>query len=239
MSSQVIVSTGKRARRASSTARKKTKTVGTRKLGYPRNAMARVGRAFPEKIRTTLRYSDILTSYSAAAGALIATAIYKCNSCYDPYYPVGGHQPYGFDQYAQIYNHYSVIKSTIKCTFQTMNADAANNFPGVVGINYDDDGTDGSTVTTRIEKTGRKNYAVIGEDNTQVVLYDRWSCRQKFGANSNDLDKNIGTGNADPSEVCTWFIWYQNNGGSAGYLQVVVDIEYDVEFTELKDFGPS
>lgn len=239
MSSQVTVTTGaKRARAASTGSRKKSKSP-TRgfKVAYPRNNIIRMGRTFPEKLRATLRYSDINSSYASSAGSYIATMIYKCNSCYDPYYPVGGHQPYGFDQYMAVYNHFSVIKSFIKVTFQQQND--TSNFPGVVGINYDDDGTDASTPSTRIEKTGRKNYGVVGANATQVVLYDKWTCKQKFGASAMALDKNIGTIAADPSEVCTWFIWYANNGATTGYMQVVVDIEYDVEFTELKDFGAS
>lgn len=238
MSSQVTVTTGaKRARAASTGARKKSKSPVRKTLVYPRNYMVRIGRTFPEKLRATLRYSDINASYAATAGSYIATMIYKCNSVYDPYYPVGGHQPYGFDQYMAVYNHFSVIKSSIKVTFQQQNDTI--NFPGVVGINYDDDGTDASTPSTRIEKTGRRNYGVVGNDHTQVVLYDKWSCKQKFGASALALDKNIGSASADPAEICTWFIWYANNGASTGYVQCVVDIEYDVEFTELKDFGPS
>lgn len=238
MSSQVVVTTGtKRARAASTGARKKSKSPTRKGLAYPRNYLARVGRTFPEKIRATLRYCDIITAYSAAAGATTTSAIYVCNGLYDPYYPVGGHQPYGFDQYMAIYNHYSVIKSNIRVIFQQQND--SQNFPGVVGINYDDDASDSSTATTRIEKTGRKNYGVVGINKSQVVLYDKWSVKQKFGANSNDLDKNIGNSGANPSEICTWFLWYQNNGATTGYVQMVVDIEYDVEFTELKDFGPS
>lgn len=239
MSFQVTISTGtKRKRTAVDSSRKKSR-VPRRKsaLGYPRNQVARVGRAFPEKIRTTLRYSDVISAYAASAGSYIATAIYKCNGCYDPYFPVSGHQPYAFDQYMAVYNHFSVQKSTIKVTFQQQNDTV--NMPAIVGINYDDDGTDASTVTTRIEKTGRKNYAVLGSNVGQAVLYDSWSCKQKFGAQFNNLDKNIGTIASDPSEVCTWFIWFANNGSVTGYVQLVIDIEYDVEFTELKDFGPS
>lgn len=237
MSTQLTVTTGAKRKRSLSDASRKKSRVPRSKMGYPRNQIARVGRAFPEKIRTTLRYTDVTASYAASSGSYIASMIYKCNSLYDPYYPVGGHQPYGFDQYMAIYNHYSVIKSNIKVTFQQHNDSV--NMPGVVGINYDDDGTDASTVTTRMEKTGRKNYAAVGQNNHTVVLYDRWSCKQKFGADSNNLDKNIGSISTDPSEVSTWFIWYANNGSVTGYIQVIVDIEYDVEFTELKDFGPS
>lgn len=238
MSTAIVVRSGAKRPRASSTGtRKKTKSRVSRRLGYPRNAFARVGRSFPEKIRTTLRYCDIIPSIGASAGATVSSTIYNCNGAYDPYYVVGGHQPYGFDQYMAIYNHYSVIKSTIKVTFQQQND--TNNFPGVVGINMDDDGTDGSTATTRVEKTGRRNYAVIGQDATQVTLYDKWSCKTKFGANANDLDKNIGSASSNPAEVSTWHLWYLNNGASTGYVQILVDIEYDIEFTELKDFGPS
>lgn len=237
MSSQVVVSTGvKRKRSPSDSTRKKSRVPRRKTLGYPRNSIARLGRAFPEKIRTTLRYVEHI-QLTAATNTTTNPTIFNCNGLYDPYYPVGGHQPYGFDQFMAIYNHYSVQRATIRCTFQRAPVNSAS--PCIVGINDDDDGSDAATFLTRMEKSGRKNYAWLGESNGAVTLRSTWSCRKKFGAAANALDKNIGSATTLPTEVSTWHVWLNNQGSVTEYVNVICDIEFDVEFTELKDFGPS
>lgn len=236
--STLTVSTGLKRQRSGGAVTVKKRRTAKRKstFGYPRNAIARVGRAFPEKIRTTLRYVEHI-QLTAASGATTNPTIFNCNGLYDPYYPVGGHQPYGFDQYMAIYNHYSVQRATIRCTFQR--TPAATTSPVIVGINDDDDGTDAATFLTRMEKSGRKNYGWVGDNNGALILSSSWSCKKKFGANPNALDKNIGGAASLPTEVTTWHVWMNNQGSVTEYVNVICDIEYDVEFTELKDFGPS
>ena len=41
----------------------------------------------------------------------------RANGLFDPYVPVGGHQPYSFDQYMEFYNRYTVLGSKITVTF--------------------------------------------------------------------------------------------------------------------------
>lgn len=44
--------------------------------------------------------------------------VLRANSINDPEYSIGGHQPFGHDQWEKIYNRYHVIRST--CTMQVM-----------------------------------------------------------------------------------------------------------------------
>jgi len=71
--------------------------------------------AFPQEMRTTLRYVvsyDLEpTSATAAGKSLLA------NGLYDPEVSVGGHQPRGFDQYTDLYHKFTVRSSKLSVTF--------------------------------------------------------------------------------------------------------------------------
>jgi hypothetical protein len=66
----------------------------------------------PYHIIRPLRYVDYGTLTCAGAGAVTALE-YLVNSCYDPHYTGGGHQPYMFDQFAQLYTQYRVHRAKI------------------------------------------------------------------------------------------------------------------------------
>jgi len=63
-----------------------------------------------------LRYVESF-EFNPTAGVM-ATQVYRANSAYDPDYTGGGHQPLGFDQYATLYAHYTVLSSHITCTLE-------------------------------------------------------------------------------------------------------------------------
>ena len=66
---------------------------------------------FPDRIQTTLRYSDI---WGLAPGAQAGQYTYRGNSLFDPDYTSTGHQPRYFDQYSAVYSKYLVTSSSIK-----------------------------------------------------------------------------------------------------------------------------
>lgn len=74
---------------------------------------------FPAKQMVRMRYStDVsITPTTGAAGVFT----FRANSINDPDQTGTGHQPYGHDTYATIYNSYRVVKSTIvvRCTSNT------------------------------------------------------------------------------------------------------------------------
>lgn len=54
-------------------------------------------------------YGDLITLNSANLSTIYGTEkAYRLNSLFDPDFSVGGHQPYGFDQMAAMYNKYIV-----------------------------------------------------------------------------------------------------------------------------------
>lgn len=74
------------------------------------------GGAFPEKYICCLRWGRN-DNYNPS-GSTPVWRIYRTNSLYDPYYAVGGTQPYGFDQLCPtLYNQYRVVAFKITVTF--------------------------------------------------------------------------------------------------------------------------
>jgi hypothetical protein len=65
-----------------------------------------------------MKYSDIFTTTTNAAAALYGNQIdLKLNSIFAPV--AGGHQPYGRDAYALLYNRYAVLGAQVKLRFGT------------------------------------------------------------------------------------------------------------------------
>lgn len=84
----------------------------------PMRMYKRVGaNPVPLRMRTKLKYVDTLTANIAAGGN---SYWYYQNSLYDPYVPVGGHQPLYFDQYAAMYGYYRVYGMAYNVEFQTV-----------------------------------------------------------------------------------------------------------------------
>lgn len=95
-----------------------------------------------------LRYTDIW-SFTLATGSAGTNYAYHGNSVYDPYVPIGGHQPYAYDVWLQLYARYRVYGS--KITVQV--------FPQR-GVNSD----------IETNTNGLNVYVVPVTDNTVVAL---------------------------------------------------------------------
>jgi len=68
------------------------------------------GTGIPERVRTTLTYSDL---FSINPGTPRGNYIFRGNSVYDPDYTTTGHQPRYFDQYMGMYERFRVLSSTL------------------------------------------------------------------------------------------------------------------------------
>lgn len=236
MSSQVTISTKptlKRSRRASSTAR------GTKKsragISNVSRSLVTVGRTFPKKIRTVLRYVE--NNAITCTASSYQQYFFKCNGMYDPTDALGGHKPYGFNQYAAIYNHYHVYKAV--CTVQFTNYNDAD--PGfIVGINITPGSSDADTTQTKMEKQdGKKNYRTIAAGQPIVTITKTWTDKAYFGDQSNE-DSMSAAVTADPTELSHFCVWAQNlNSAGTENCGALVTVEYYVEFIEPKSLGGS
>lgn len=86
---------------------------------------------FPPRMITKLRYCDRITVN--LTGGVMNDYVFNVNAMFDPDQTGGGHQPYGRDVYAGIYNRYRVFAVSYRITFY--NNIGANNLTNVVHFN--------------------------------------------------------------------------------------------------------
>lgn len=188
---------------------------------------------FADKQKATLRYVEDFT-LDPATGAL-AKQNFSANGLYDPNITGVGHQPYGFDTYMSIYNHYRVLRSRIAVTCAPV-SNAAPTGNMIVSIGLKDDTTTESNMLTARE-TKDVNFQPLGSYEIKTVR-QVWRPKDIFNGNHDSLS---GTDSANPAEqtyfnVCASHMVSTQDGGA---VFCMATIEYDVEFYELKDLGGS
>ena len=80
-------------------------------VAVPRNRLN-----FPQSMKTKLRYVERIDSN--IDGTNVKLFGFRGNGLYDPFIPLGGHQPRGFDDFMKIYDKFTVVGSS--CTSQFM-----------------------------------------------------------------------------------------------------------------------
>jgi len=195
-----------------------------------------VPRPFPTRMLATLKYTDTIPLQSALVPIL--SVFYSCNSIYDPYRSGLGHQPYGHDTYATIYNQYTVIRS--KCTFQLGQNSAVLNLNSWGGGIADDTATTAAFDTW----TERPTYKVerlqnnAGPGAKPMVLY--WDRNRRFPDpdTAQSLSANFGSNPAE-EEFFELIAQGAASGVSLGTVFMMITIEYVCEMYEPKDLGSS
>ena len=90
----------------------------------------------------------------------IAKQYMRMNSLFDPDQTGTGHQPYYFDQFAALYNRYTVLGSKANCRVQfaaQCDATAQPSGPAVIGVIGDDSASTTTTVSTLLESNSCKH----------------------------------------------------------------------------------
>lgn len=183
---------------------------------------------FPNSIITKLRYCDTIQLTSTLGS--IATNVFNANSIFDPDATGVGHQPLYRDQYAAIYDQYTVLGSKITVTFQPYQVDQA----WVVGIVGDDDSSISSTLTTRMEQNNSVWRLIGTNDGGPYQLSLTYSPIKDIGVDvKNDGYSQTAVG-SNPSELFCFAVWASEvNATLTGMCQVAIEIEYTVKFAEL------
>jgi len=191
---------------------------------------------FPTRMLAKLKYVETITATNPLAS--IAQFWMRANSIYDPNPAVGGHQPYGHDTYATIYNQYTVLSS--KCTFLPSQSSAVlNGFTWGGGIS-DDTSTTANQDTWMERPTYKREMSMqnAGPGAKPLTIY--WDRFKRFPSPDTwtQLSSNFG---ANPAEQEYFDIIVQMNsqGVAVPNMFFVVEIEYTCEFYELKDLGNS
>lgn len=189
---------------------------------------------FPNSLITRLRYCDTIV----LTGTLGARAlnVFAANGIFDPDITGVGHQPMYRDTFADIYDQYCVLGSKITVDFSPTTALV----PTLVGIVGDDD----SSITTSVQNLLEQNNGVsklLGTPGSEAVtLTNTFSPLRMFGVNVKDDGSAATAIGANPSELWTFAVWSASaDGASTTVINIRVEIEYTVKFSELQSHAGS
>lgn len=172
--------------------------------------------------------------------------IFSANGLYDPDVTGSGHQPRGFDQQMEYFEHYTVLGS--KCTVKMVPLGVSNVNPSAWTIvlsssqspfvNYNE-------IYELMEaRMGTSKFGVAGiysgYSNSPVPLTSRkFSSKRFFGPNYLDKDYS-GSAASNPAEQAYYHIWSTNLGqNDPGLATFIVEIDYIALLTEPKDIVSS
>lgn len=183
-----------------------------------------------------LRYVTRGTLNPPAAGN--AFHFFRANSVFDPDYSIGGHQPMGFDQYAALYNEYTVLGSRIKYTILPTGS------PYQMSLALQHGSGTGTllSVDTMAERKEVKSRLIAGVETSAQVLTMNYSAKHFEGVtNVKDDDDQSALTNTnpvnDPLFVC--LLGPADGSADAPSANYMVELEYIVRFKNPLPLGPS
>lgn len=184
---------------------------------------------FPYKQYAILRYSEVVSIVPSAG--IPGHYLFRANGIFDPNYTGTGHQPYGHDQYAAIYNHYQVLESTITMSPTQGNVD------GIYGITLlADTTTENDYDTIREMKSTRMS---IKQDSTGMPSPNvKNYYNSKLYFNKNQQSALFG---ASPGDSYYFDCWNEGrtSGVSGASTPFLITITYKVMMFEPKKLGQS
>lgn len=205
----------------------KSKTRANRRaMGLVNNALQPI----PQRFIVKMKYAeDVFTN---ASGLFT----FNLNSVFDPNRTGGGHQPYGYDQFATLYNRYRVISCSWRVTAPSSTGTVQlgcipTNEP-IVPATFAELKENPRTkyviqhVGGNVQLNKGRSYipSLVGRTKAQYMADDRYQA----------------TTLTDPSELAVLNIMAANNGGVGLNGQVLnVLLEYTVEFFDVKPLAQS
>lgn len=191
---------------------------------------------FAQRTRRTLVYAP--ANLSTITGTATANAyVFSANGLFDPDVTGTGGQPMGFDQMMSFYNHYTVLRSKIRCNVTNTSTSL------VLSVGCLKSGS--STVTTSIEQlleNGDVAYAIAGFYGAQgSTVRVTQSCDNALFQGIDNImdDPNMrGDSASNPTEQTYFHVSTWNNFSAVQITSALQPIiEYDVVFHEPRK-GP-
>ena len=204
----------------------------------PKFKMTRMTLApFAAKKRTTLIYCDVRLVTPAVTSPSTTTWNFILNGLFDPQVAIGGHQPYGFDQWMAIYKRFTVVSATARLT---CNCTEGTYYSGNFGMNIaPSDATPVTDEQTSIESQYSvwKPYSQNSAINTCVIKLD---VAKYFGVHDvMDDDTLSGTNLSDPVKQAYLNCWTSGNLATTPQSSFTLVITYDAIFHEPREVGAS
>lgn len=185
---------------------------------------------FPTAQIVKMRYCETI---EIDPGTASATAYYfRANSIFDPNQSGTGHQPYGHDTFATMYNHYQVVKARLHCVFLPFNNDISGS--AQCGVSVEDGSSTLTTFDTVRESKGCKS-GVLAYGQGKLALSVGYNSAVHFPAGTPQA--TTADFGANPSEVAYFKIFAQAVSPAfqdPGRIPIIVTIDYTVKVWELK-----
>lgn len=211
---------------------------------------------FPDRLQCALRYSHQSYFLNLPVGGNLTQFQMRGNSCHDPYWHLGGHQPWGWDFLKQQYQYYRVHGSSISAKIVPQSLQF-NPEAGVVG--YDKQAhylaiipmsnatskmqSDPQTMgdIAEIPYSKMKRFTTIGGGR---ALKHYMTTAKVLGLTKTEAKVSPFTGSSvdtNPQAGWNWHIYCQNNEPNwATYATIQLKITYYVTlFGRTADSGPS
>lgn len=185
---------------------------------------------FPNSIITTLRYCENLTLTSTTGAT--TSKVFRANGTFDPNYTDTGHQPMFRDQWAAIYDYYTVLGSKIKVTFK-----GTSDYSTVVCLQGSGTNSLSSGVNTFLEQNNGV-HTIVGNKNCETKqLFMTYSPVENQGQDVKNDGSSMTLVGADPTngEATYYFgiLAATSDAASTSTMDIIVEIEYTVKYTEL------
>lgn len=224
---------GRKRKRVRATKPDESKMQKSRK-GY--NTFTRMGvpSGVPIQNVVSMRYCTFLQQ---STGLTPTVNFFRANGCHDPDETLGGHQPMGWNEMTQFYNHYVVLGSKITVTFCNVQNDHL-----VCGIFLDDNAALSYTsYEGLIEAKKGKYVAFVGGSQGSRKISANFSAKKFFNVKDPEDNTQIQAAvGADPVNQGHFAVWSQClDKSNALTVECVVVIDYIVKFMEPKDLGQS
>lgn len=185
-------------------------------------------------VKQTLKYCDTFQLVSTIG--LPDTFSLCINDLYDPQFAVGGHQPIGFDNLMQFYNHFTVTKARLKVTFVNEGASQTQS-NSVVGIELSGNPTP-TTAINDIYEQGHSNYKVTTWNEGKPIIVKKVCDISKFlNQDVLDEDSNAGSVTSRPDELVFMHIFNMNvdpGTNQTGNITCLVELVQEAVFHEPK-----
>lgn len=190
-----------------------------------------IGRNLPTVMNSKFVYGTTFSINPAIASP--GSYVFSANGLFDPDITGVGHQPRGFDQLMQLYDHYVVVGSKITIRYSNLTAN-----PVVLAIALKDTTTTISTGQDFLEGT-RAVYKIAATGNAgQSAIELTHQCNPvKFLGRSDPLaDSELkGSASANPSEGAFYHVQvFAIDGADIASQDLTAQIEYMAKLIEPK-----
>lgn len=196
---------------------------------------------FPKQKIVKLRYNETIQLNAPLAG--VGAYVVSANSLYDPNTTGVGHQPMGYDLWATVYNHYTVIGSRIRATFALSGATSASL---ALGVCLDDDGGISGMNPSKLIERGDSTYRIVNDSYSQsrpMNITKGFSAKKWFGIsnikdNMTRVGANFGTSPSDSAHFVMWLA-STTGGDDPAVCTITYTVEYLAFLSEPRDMDQS